>query len=115
MMLPELMKKEVGIMDEIKKQHVTLRKRGQITIPKEIIEKLNLREGDTLELRLEDGKVVIVPTIPIAKDQAWFWNKEWQREELEVEKQLREGRISKPMNIDEALKHLNQLKESGNE
>lgn len=98
-------------MDRIKKEKITLRKRGQITIPKEIIDELELKEGEMLEIRVEDGRMVIVPTIAVAKDQAWFWTDEWQREEREVEKQIQESRISKPMGADEAMKFLDQLKE----
>lgn len=104
-------KKAVIDMEKGKKEKVTLRKRGQITIPKEIIDELDLKEGETLEIRLVDGKMVIVPTIAVAKDQAWFWTEEWQREEREVEKQIQEGRISKPMNAEEAIDFLEQLKE----
>lgn len=109
-MIQEIARKEVNDMNRMKKEKITLRKRGQITIPKEFIEILDLKEGDTLEIRAEDGKLVIVPTIAVAKDQAWFWTEEWQREEREVEKQIQEGRVSNPMNADEALKFLDQLK-----
>lgn len=109
-MVKGIMTKVVSDMDGIKKEKITLRKRGQITIPKDIIDELHLQEGETLEIRIEDGKIVIVPTIAVTKDQAWFWSEQWQREEREVENQIKQGRVSKPMNADEALKFLDQLK-----
>jgi AbrB family looped-hinge helix DNA binding protein len=102
--------KVVNDMDGIKKDKIVLRKRGQITIPKDIIDELHLEEGETLEIRVEDGKMVIVPTIAVSKDQAWFWTGEWQREEREVENQMKEGRVSNPMDAEEALKFLDRLK-----
>ena len=38
-----------------------LRQKSQITIPKGIVRKLNLREGDKLEIYEQDGEIHIVP------------------------------------------------------
>ena len=40
---------------------------NKLPIPKTIIQKAGLKDGDEVEVRLEDGKVVIKPII--AKDQ----------------------------------------------
>jgi len=40
---------------------VKLRPRHQITIPKEIFKKLHLEEGDFIEAKAEDQKIVLVP------------------------------------------------------
>lgn len=40
---------------------IELRKKAQITIPKEIVVGLGLAEGDTLDVRLVDGAIVIEP------------------------------------------------------
>ena len=39
----------------------TISTRGQLTIPKEIRDAFDLREGDKVEFRREDGKLVLVP------------------------------------------------------
>jgi len=80
-----------------------------VTIPHEFVEALNLKEGDTLQCRLEDGKIVFVPMISIPKDQAWSWTEEWQKEEREVEKQIREGCLTPPMSLEETLADLDRL------
>ena len=41
-----------------------LRKR-QVTIPKEIADALNIREGDYLAMRIEDGRIVIERIDPL--------------------------------------------------
>ncbi len=40
---------------------VKLRKKSQMTIPKEIIKSLNLQEGDHLEISLKDGMFTVEP------------------------------------------------------
>ncbi|TCP18027.1 AbrB family transcriptional regulator [Scopulibacillus darangshiensis] len=92
-------------------QHESIRfkKRSQVTIPKDFVDALQLHEGDRLECRLEDGKIVIVPTVEVPRDQAWFWSEQWQKEENEVEQELRDGRVSAPMNLDETLSALDDL------
>lgn len=104
-------KKAVTSMDVFKKENIILRKRGQITIPKEMVDQLDLHEGDTLEIRIEDGKMVLVPTIAIAKDQAWFWTKEWQQEEMESAEQMAEGRVTEAMDVDEAIRYLERIED----
>ena len=39
----------------------TLRKKAQITIPNEIVNKLGLSEGDQLEITEQDGMIMILP------------------------------------------------------
>ena len=39
----------------------TIRKRSQITLPSEIITKLGLNEGDQLDVREQDGTIVLFP------------------------------------------------------
>lgn len=38
-----------------------LRQKSQITIPKEIVEKLGLSEGDKLDIREKDGTIYLLP------------------------------------------------------
>jgi AbrB family looped-hinge helix DNA binding protein len=40
---------------------VELRKKAQITIPKEIVEMLNLHEGDHLEINVKNGLIYLEP------------------------------------------------------
>lgn len=47
---------------------VKITRKYQITIPKEIREKLNLRVGDLLKVELEDDKIVLRPLIKREKD-----------------------------------------------
>ena len=40
---------------------IEIRKKSQITIPKEIVDQLNLQEGDHLEISVKDGAVLLEP------------------------------------------------------
>ena len=40
---------------------VELRTKSQVTIPKEIVARLGLSEGDQLDIREEDGVITLVP------------------------------------------------------
>lgn len=77
---------------------VKFKKKSQVTIPKEMVEALGLEEGDTLECRLENGKIVLVPTITVPRDQAWFWTEAWQKGEIEADKDMKAGHVSKAYN-----------------
>jgi AbrB family looped-hinge helix DNA binding protein len=95
--------------EDMLKEKITLRKRGQFTLPKNMMDELNLKEGDAFDAILEDGKIVLVPLVEIPADQAWFWTEEWQADEREVEQHIREGIISKEMDLDDVMGHLDKL------
>jgi AbrB family looped-hinge helix DNA binding protein len=40
---------------------IEMRKKSQITLPKEIVKELNLLEGDTLDIVIENGKIILEP------------------------------------------------------
>ena len=50
---------------------------------------------------LKKKSPVVVP-----KDQAWFYSPAWQKKELEVDRQEKEGRIHKASNKKELFKKL---------
>lgn len=47
---------------------VELRQKSQVTIPKEIIVKLGLSEGDKLDIYEKDGSICIMPVIVYPKN-----------------------------------------------
>ncbi len=63
---------------------VKVTRKYQITLPKEVREKLGIRIGDFLKVRVENGKVVLEPVVP--------------RRRNPVDDML--NLISKPLNID---------------
>ena len=68
----------------------------QITIPKEVFTSLNLEVGEFLDTRVQDNTIVLIPQKLVAKDQEWFWAKEWQAREQEADKAIADGEIAGP-------------------
>lgn len=67
---------------------------GQVRIPKKIMERLNISSGDYLDFELKEGTVLMKAKKLIDAEQAWFWSREWQEAEIEVEEDIKKGRIS---------------------
>ena len=72
---------------------VTLRARGQVTLPRFIREKLHLEEGSLVLIKIVENAVVMVPQETVDKDQSWFWRERWQKLEAEAERDIRKGRV----------------------
>jgi len=85
-----------------------LRDRSQVTLPAEIIKKLDLKAGDNLEITLEDEKIVIKPVMVIDRAQSWFWSRDWQAKEKEVESDIKSGRIHKANGFKDLIEKLKE-------
>ena len=84
-----------------------LRRHSHITLPTTICKTINLKEGDYLEAKVEDGAVILRPRELIGENQAWFWTKEWQEEEKQADEDIKTGRISQVFDTaEEAIKSL---------
>lgn len=90
----------------MKPEKSILKKRGQVTIPKNVRELLDLHEDDQLEMTVEDGKIIIEPVVTIAKDQAWFWTSEWQKGEREAKEDIDAGRVESFTSAKDAIAFL---------
>ena len=67
---------------------------GQIRIPKHIMTTLGVERGDYLELDVEDRQIVLKPRKLIDPFQGWYWTKEWQAMETDVDKEIDNNRLS---------------------
>lgn len=83
-----------------------LRGRSQITLPKEVVKKMKLQEGDSLDVVVEDDKIVIKPVLVIDRSQAWFWSKKWQVMEKEADEDIKRGRVQKAKKVKDLIKKL---------
>ena len=68
----------------------------QITIPKQVFSSLDLKIGDFLDTRIQGNTIVLIPKKLGAKDQEWFWSKEWQSLEKEADDAITNGEITGP-------------------
>jgi len=80
----------------------------QISIPKTIMEALDLKPGDEVEIEVKNRKARLVPvkTVTIPREQAWFWTKEWQEKEKEADEDLDKGRFKEFDGLDDLLRDL---------
>ena len=74
---------------------LTVSPKRQIAIPKDVCEKLHIREGDQLILEVREGKLVLEPSINIPRSQAWFWTEDVQEKIKKAEKNFRAGKAKK--------------------
>jgi antitoxin MazE len=79
---------------------------GQVTIPAEMRRQAGIDIGDYIEIRLEEGHLVLVPKQWIDKDQAWFWTEAWQAAEREAEDDLRARKVKTFDTLDELIADL---------
>ena len=73
-----------------KMARVTLRAKGQLTLPDDVRKAAKLQEGDLIEAEVtENGDVILRPLATVDRSQAWFWTPEWQAGEREATEQSR--------------------------
>jgi AbrB family looped-hinge helix DNA binding protein len=81
----------------------------QVTIPKEVFEKLRLATGDFLDVQVTEQGILMVPQTLVPKDQAWFHTKEWQEKEREADEAIARGEVSEPFaSVDKLMAHLEE-------
>jgi antitoxin MazE len=85
-----------------------IRINSQITIPKQIMKKLLLKEGDKIEFEVKEDVIVIRPVLIIDKTQSWFWTKKWQKAEREADEDIKAGRVKTFDEVDSLMKDLEE-------
>jgi AbrB family looped-hinge helix DNA binding protein len=89
-----------------------LRGRGQITLPPEIRERLQIKEGDDLLFFVNaEGQIVLEQAQVIDPEQSWFWTKKWQQAERESRANYENGEYFEFDNATDAIRFLDQLDE----
>ena len=85
----------------------------QVTIPKEVFEKMKLDVGDYLDVQLNGSLITMTPQRLVARDQAWFYTPEWQEKERDADKAIAAGEVSGPFtSASELTKHLRKRRKS---
>ncbi len=64
---------------------------GQIRIPKKIMKILHIKTEDYVEVEENEGRIVLNLRKLIDPSQGWYWTKEWQEKEAEVDEQIKKG------------------------
>ena len=85
---------------------IQVRRKAQVTLPQSVRRSLHIEGGDFLDVRVEDGKIVLRVKKLVDKEQAWFWTKRWQEGEREAEEDIRAGRVHRFDTAKEAIAFL---------
>ncbi|WP_236567829.1 MULTISPECIES: AbrB/MazE/SpoVT family DNA-binding domain-containing protein [unclassified Nocardiopsis] len=76
-----------------RRRRAVMRRKNQVTLPREVAEALHIREGDEVEFAIgENGQVTLRGMTSVPTDQAWFWDHDWQQGEREASEQIAKGR-----------------------
>lgn len=82
---------------------------GQIRIPKRVMQTLNIETGDYVEVEIDQNQIVLKPRKLIDPSQGWYWTKEWQKMEVEVDQEAEKSWLSPEFNTaEEGLKWLKE-------
>lgn len=87
---------------------IFVQKRNLISLPKEIREQFNINEGDVLDIRMENNKIIIEPMKLVPSSQAYFWSETAQNDMLEAENDIKSGNVREFNNISEFLDGIQQ-------
>lgn len=86
---------------------VTVRAKGQVTLPPAVRDALHVAEGDQVEISVNaHGDVTLRGMRTVPTDQAWFWTPEWQEGEREADDEIRHGLVHRFDSADDFLKSL---------
>ncbi len=72
---------------------MTLRAKGQLTLPEEIRTRAHLEEGDLLDAEITADGILLRPQKVIDSTQAWFWTPTWQAGESAADADREAGRV----------------------
>ena len=77
----------------------------QVTIPAEVRKVLHIEVGALVDFVVNKGAVVMKPKALIDEDQKWFWTKQWQEGEKEVDEAIKKGRSRSFKDVHEMRRH----------
>ncbi len=88
---------------QISSHKIFVQKRNLINLPRDIRNRLGIHEGDVLDIRLIDNKIVIEPMKLIPSSQAYFWADQTQKDLFEAKNDVDSGNTRDFKDIKEFL------------
>jgi AbrB family looped-hinge helix DNA binding protein len=92
----------------INSHKIFVQKRNLISLPREIREHLNINEGDVLDIRIENNKIIIEPMKLVPSSQAYFWSDKVQSDMLEAKNDVDSGNVREFNSVNEFLDGIKQ-------
>ena len=53
-----------------------------------------------------EGRLILTPVVVVPRDQAWFYTRAWQADELVAEEQIKYGKVTDCENAEELFDQL---------
>ncbi len=91
---------------------LAVQSRGTFVLPAAVRRRHHL-DGPDAQIQLieqDDGRLEIVPVVPVPADQAWFWTDRWQNMEREADADVAAGRTTTVDGLDGLLDHVDSLR-----
>lgn len=82
--------------------------KGLVTLPKKVRDKLHIVPGDSVDVVVRDGEVVLRPMKVIPKSQAYFWTEKVQKRIRQSEKDMEAGRYKEFTDVEELIRELDR-------
>ena len=86
---------------------LTISSKGQIAIPKEIRDFLNIKEGDRLVYKIDRGRIVLEPVVSVPRSQSYFWTPEVQEKVKNADENFKAGNF-KTYKVDKFIEELKE-------
>lgn len=87
---------------------IFVQKRNLISIPRDIREQLNINEGDVLDVKMDNNRIIIEPMKLVPSSQAYFWSESTQNDMLEAKNDVDSGNVREFNTINEFLDGIKQ-------
>jgi AbrB family looped-hinge helix DNA binding protein len=87
---------------------IFVQKRNLISIPRDIREQLNINEGDVLDVKMDNNRIIIEPMKLVPSSQAYFWSEATQNDMLEAKNDVDSGNVREFNTINEFLDGIKQ-------
>lgn len=82
---------------------IFVQKRNLISIPRDIRKQLNIKEGDVLDVKVDNNRIIIEPMKLVPLSQAYFWSEAAQNDMLEAKNDVDSGNVREFNTINEFL------------
>lgn len=89
---------------------IELRKKSQITIPKEIVNELNLEEKDQLEISVKNGVIMIEPVAVYSKS----YIQKLEETVMRINEDPSKYNVGPFKSVEEVISYLEETDEDGN-
>jgi len=87
---------------------VQVREKAQITIPSKIRKALGIKEGDYLEIEIQEGRIVLIPKILVDKAPSVTLSEKGEKMLKETLEDVKKGKVKKFNKVEDLIEDLHK-------